>query len=381
MRLLGVKINFDYNSEARVFATLLHHRRGRYDASVIYNCWDGASQGVDAFEMFSESEAWRVDTGWRPNPDGKRSILGKAVSAARIHRSLPALIKRVEEYDPDVIYSCQQKWDCYVATEIAQKLNRPQIIHLHYVPGPWLGKQTLERLKTCEHVVTVSDFIRHLAIRHGVHRDHVTAVKNTMPLFDPQPVEKRAAIRQEFGIPQEASVLGIVGRLVPGKGHSDTILAFARVAKNFTDSHLVVVGDGELRPHLEDQAKRLGLEARIHFTGVRSDVPLLLSSFNIFVHPTRMDPAPLAVLEACASALPIVAYEEGGVCEFVENGRTGLLTPPENVDGLARSMFTLLESPQRAQDMGFAARDRVGTHFRPQDSAAQFAELLVDVLP
>lgn len=381
MRLLGVKINFDYNSEARVFATLLHHRRGRYEASVIYNCWEESSQGVDAFEMFSESEAWRVDTGWRPNPDGKRSLVGKAISTARIHRSLPGLIKRVQEYDPDVIYSCQQKWDCFVATEIAQKLKRPQIIHLHYVPGPWLGKQPLERLKTCEHVVTVSDFIRHLAIRHGVHRDHVTTVKNTMPLFAPPSDEARLAVRQELRIPHNALVLGIVGRLVPGKGHSDTILAFARVAQAFPNSHLVIVGDGELRPQLEEQSKRLGLDSRIHFTGVRSDVPLLLSSFNIFVHPTRMDPAPLAVLEACASALPIVAYEEGGVCEFVENGRTGLLTAPENVDGLARSLFTLLESPERAHDMGMAARERVGTHFRPEDSAARFAELLVDVLP
>ena len=94
MRLLGVKINFDYNSEARVFATLLHHRRGRYDASVIYNCWEESSQGVAAFEMFAGAEAWRVDTGWRPNPDGKRSPIGKAVSAMKIHRSIPALIKR-----------------------------------------------------------------------------------------------------------------------------------------------------------------------------------------------------------------------------------------------------------------------------------------------
>lgn len=381
MRLLGVKINFDYNSEARVFATLLHHRRGRYDAEVIYNCWEESSQGVDAFEMFAEAQAWRIDTGWRPNPDNKRSVVGKAVSAMRINRSLAGLVKRAEEYDPDVIYSCQQKWDCYVATHIAQKLKRPQIIHLHYVPGPWLGAQPLERLKTCDHVVTVSDFIRHLAIRHGVHRDNVSTVKNTMPLFEPQPEATRQAIRAEMNIPATAPVLGIVGRLVSGKGHSDTILAFARIAKRFPDSHLVVVGDGDLRPQLEKQAQGLGLGERIHFTGVRSDVPILLGSFDIFVHPTRMDPAPLAVLEACASGLPVLAYEEGGVCEFVENGRTGLLTPPENIDGLSQSMLTLLEAPERAKVMGTAARERVGTHFRPEDSAMTFAQLLGNVLP
>jgi glycosyltransferase involved in cell wall biosynthesis len=108
---------------------------------------------------------------------------------------------------------------------------------------------------------------------------------------------------------------------------------------------------------------------------------MLLAAFDIFVHPTRMDPAPLAVLEACASALPVVAYEEGGVCEFVENGRTGLLTPPENIDGLARSMYSLLENPGRAKEMGAASRTRIGTHFRPEDSGATFATLLGNVLP
>ncbi|GDX40796.1 hypothetical protein LBMAG21_10880 [Armatimonadota bacterium] len=381
MRLLGIKINFDYNSETRVFATLLHHRRGRYDASVIYNCWEGSSQGVERFEDFAEAETWRVDTGWRPNPEGKRSLVGKAVSTARIHASLPKLLKRLAEFDPDVIYSCQQKYDCLVASYLAEKLKRPQIIHLHYVPGPWLGQQAMEQLKKVEHVVTVSDFIRHLAIRHGVHRDHVSTVRNVMPISPPVAEAKRLEIRAALEIPADTMVIGNVGRLTAGKGHADTINAFAKISKAFPDAHLVIVGGGDLETSLQAQAAALKLKERIHFTGVRSDVPDLLGSFDIFIHPTRMDPAPLAVLEACSSGLPVLAYEEGGVCEFIENGRTGLLTPPESVDGLARSMVALLKAPEQAKAMGQASRERVATRFRPEDVGIEFADLLERALP
>src|SRR5688572_30847882 len=117
MRLLATKINHDYNSEAKVFATLLRHRADRYDVATVYNCWTGASQGAEEFERYSGTEIWRIDTGWRPIFDGKRSFGTKLRFSARVQASLPEIYRRARRFAPDVVYSCQQKWDCIIATE------------------------------------------------------------------------------------------------------------------------------------------------------------------------------------------------------------------------------------------------------------------------
>jgi glycosyltransferase involved in cell wall biosynthesis len=182
-----------------------------------------------------------------------------------------------------------------------------------------------------------------------------------------------------LGIPADARVVGFVSRIDPFKGHSDALRAFAQTVALQENAFMLIVGDGQLRPDVETEAMRLGLTNRILFTGFRSDVPKLLSVMDVFIHPSSSDACPLAVLEASAAAIPVVAYMDGGIPEIVISGVTGLLTPSGTVDQLSSALAALLRDRDRSNSMGRAGRDRMAQEFQPISAGARFANILTDV--
>ncbi len=379
MRFFGITIANGLSSEARVFAGLLGNRHDSYEPTVIYNAWGNQDQGIETFQKLSKVDVRSLDMGWRPNTSGSRPVTGKIASALQFRLVLPRILRLAQEAQPDIIYSCQQAWDCAAATYVAQRLNKPQVIHLHYIIGPWLKEQPLERLKTCDHVVTVSDFIRKEAMDYGISPDKITTVPNTMPLFPPADKATRVRLRCEWNIPVDAPVIAQVGRIDPGKGVDDTIRGFASVASKFSTAHLVIVGDGSERNRLQSEVNRSEFVDRILFTGRRNDIPDVLASVDIFSHPSRQDPAPLAILEAMASGLPIIAFAEGGVCDFVNSGETGFLVSPREPSGLVAAMDTMLSDLSVARRMGKAGRERCFAHFKPEVSGQKLVDVLLRV--
>jgi len=380
-RLLGVQIANGYSPEAQVFARLLAHASPKIlEPHVFYQKWEGDPQSAKRFQEASSAPVQTLDFGWR-SVSAHRSFPAKAGARLRFLASLPQALRLARHINPDVIYSCQQLWDCQAATYLARKLNKPQVIHLHYIIGPWLHRPILERLRTCAHVVTVSDFIREEALRHGVLPQKVTTIRNTItaaPISEPG---TRDAVCQEMGFSSNTVLLGIVARLDPDKGQSDTLRAFAKVVGEHPQARLLIVGN-ETPWHpgysevLKNEARSLGLEKSVRFLGYRSDVPRLLAALDVFVHPTRKDPCPLAVLEAAAVSLPVVAYAEGGAKELVQDGVTGLLTAPEDVDALARSLTRLIGDLDYARALGRAGHSRIMSEFQPAPAGNAFAVLM-----
>jgi glycosyltransferase involved in cell wall biosynthesis len=394
LRFLGIKIHGGYTSEAKVFSALLGHRRNAYDARVIYHVWPGEN-GAELFERDSQATLEKSDFALRPNLGEGRGPVEKLAAFTRFRTLFPAALRRARAYAPDVIYSSQQLWDCALATYIAQRLGKPHVMHLHFVVGTWLKTGFSEtpgvvgainavlgfadpvaRLKECAHVVAISDYIWKDAVQNGIAPDRVTTIRNTMTLFPPPAPCTREAVRREFGLPEDAPILGIVGRVDPGKGQEDTLAAFARIAPAFPDAHLLIVGNGTIEAKVQAQAAKAGLEKRVLFTGKRADVPRLLAAMDIFSHPSRREPFGLAITEAASAGLPVVAYAEGGVSEIVQDGVTGLLVTPGSTEELADSLARLLANPETARRMGAAGRQRIATAFRPEEAGQAFAALL-----
>lgn len=290
------------------------------------------------------------------------------------------MLRIARAYDPDIIYSSQQRWECLAGTYIARRLGKPQIIHLHYTIGPWLHRHPLQRLLSCDHVVTVSDFIRGQALRHGIPAERVTTIRNPVSPFPPPSPGARGSVRTELDVPADVPLIGIVARLDPLKGQDDTIAAFAKIAAASPAARLIIVGDGPTRAALAAQAAETGLSDRIIFTGRRPDVPRILAALDVFVHPSRHEPFGLAVAEASAAGLPVIAYAEGGMSEIVVDGETGLLAPPGDIDTLATNLAELLQKPDTARGMGAAGRQRIAANFRPEDAGREFAAILDRIL-
>jgi glycosyltransferase involved in cell wall biosynthesis len=158
-----------------------------------------------------------------------------------------------------------------------------------------------------------------------------------------------AAERQDvLGTTNQVPLLVSVARLEPDKDHATLLRALARVPQ----AHLALVGDGELRPRLQAQARSLGIAGRVHFLGRRPDVPQLLKMSDVFVHSTHSDGFCLAALEAMAAGIPVIATSVPGLAEVV--GNAGVLLPPGDDAALAVAISSLLASEGRRKELAAA---------------------------
>jgi glycosyltransferase involved in cell wall biosynthesis len=166
-----------------------------------------------------------------------------------------------------------------------------------------------------------------------------------------------------------ARVVGNVARLSEQKGHRDLIAAAPLVLERRPDVRFVVAGDGELRAELERLAAPLG--DRFTFLGWRDDVPALLSTFDVFAFPSRFEGLCLAVIEAQAAGVPVVATPVGGIRETVVDGETGWLVPPRDVDALAERISWCLDNGEAAQRVAVEAQKRVLERFSVERMVAE----------
>jgi glycosyltransferase involved in cell wall biosynthesis len=187
--------------------------------------------------------------------------------------------------------------------------------------------------------------------RVAARRLHV--VPNGIPLrhFGPD-TGARARARGELGIPQDALVVGSVGRLAPEKDYPLLVRAMRPLLGDRI--RLVIVGEGESRAEIE-RAVVPELAKFVTLTGARRDVPAFLAAFDVFALPSRTEGLPLAIPEAMASSLPVVATSVGGLPSSVP-GDCGVLVPPADEVSLRAALGALLGDRARARAMGDAAR-------------------------
>jgi glycosyltransferase involved in cell wall biosynthesis len=179
----------------------------------------------------------------------------------------------------------------------------------------------------------------------------------------------RKALRQELGIPPDAPVIGIVGRLAEQKGHTLLLDAFATVVAQSPEVVLLVVGEGPLRPTLAEQADHLGIGRSVYWMGRQSqeEVFRLYATMDIFVMPSLYEGFGLTAAEAMAAGLPVIGTRVDGLSEIIADGETGILIPPGDINTLARSMLTLLWQPANRKVMGENGRRRVEQLFSSEE--------------
>ena len=168
-------------------------------------------------------------------------------------------------------------------------------------------------------------------------------------------------------------VMLFTARLQPQKDHQTLFHALKRVV----GAHLLLAGDGELRPQLMRLAQELGLSSRIHFLGRRDDIPQLLKIADVYAHSAHSEGFGIAALEAMAAGVPVVASNLPGLAEVV--GEAGILVPPGDSDAMASALNRVLESAELRQKLSSAGRQRA-QEFSIEKTAQQFSELYARVL-
>ncbi len=164
--------------------------------------------------------------------------------------------------------------------------------------------------------------------------------------------------RRRNGFSDDDGLIVSVARLEPQKNPLRLIEAFARGLGAGAHWRLLIAGDGSLRRSAAEHAARIGIGARVHFLGVRADVPEVLAACDVFALAADWEGSPMAVIEAMASGLPVVATAVGGVPELVEHCVSGLLVKPGDAAGLAESLAALARDRERRTGFGRCARER-----------------------
>jgi glycosyltransferase involved in cell wall biosynthesis len=190
----------------------------------------------------------------------------------------------------------------------------------------------------------------------------------------------RAAVRRELGAGEGDLVIGNVARLQPAKGHEHLLDAFARVRAARPDARLVVVGWGTSEAALRARAARLGVADRVAFLGKRHDVHRLLAAFDVFAFPSIHEGQGIALLEAMAAGVPIVASAADGIPEMVRDGETGLLVPPADAAALAAGILRLAGDAALAARVRDRARAVVAAEYSVEAAAARYEALYASLL-
>jgi glycosyltransferase involved in cell wall biosynthesis len=238
---------------------------------------------------------------------------------------------------------------------------------LHIALERWGGKRT-------DFLFTQSDEDRRTAIAKGIiASDKILTIGNgiDMERFDPAKIsaDVLAEKRTELGIPEDVPVIGIIGRLVREKGYVELFQAGRIVSAKIPDVHFLVIGSAlksdhdAAREEIDTAIKRTGLADRVHFAGLRTDVPELLSLCTVYTLPSWREGMPRSIIEAMAMERPVVATNIRGCREEVIEGETGYLVPVRDAVSLGAALLKVLENPDEGRRMGIAGRKRALERF------------------
>lgn len=230
-------------------------------------------------------------------------------------------------------------------------------------------------LRRFNRVVGVSSTVASTLADAGVPGDRIRTIANGVPI---NTVPART-LHQFGGTPIDGRiVVGLVGRLVPQKGFQFLLRGAQKVISEFPEALFVFVGDGFYRRELEQLAVECGVARHVVFTGERADMDAVFRSFDIFVLPSLREGMPVTVLEAMAASVPVIATQVGGIPKLLENG-TGILVDPEDADGLAENLISLIADPIRRQALGGRGRASIERGFSAERMAENYAQLYREV--
>jgi glycosyltransferase involved in cell wall biosynthesis len=311
--------------------------------------------------------------------------LGRRISPISDLRAFAQLLRLVFREAPDVVHTHTAKAGT-VGRLAAWLFNctRPRqrrclvvhtfhghVLHGYFRPAANVAVRLAERTlaRITDRIVTISPAQRDdIVTRFRIAPAARTAIVPLGLALEPLArLDTRAPhLRRQFGIPEQALVVGYVGRFVAIKDLPTLIRAFARVATARPEAVLLLAGDGPLRAEIDALIASLALTPRVRLVGWVEEVAPLHATIDICVLSSLNEGTPVALIEAMAAAKPVVATRVGGVADIVEHERTGLLVPPGNPDALADGIVRLAADPAERSRMGAAGREAVVARFSPE---------------
>ncbi|MCM5679454.1 glycosyltransferase [Schlegelella sp. S2-27] len=258
---------------------------------------------------------------------------------------------------------------------------RPDVVHLHSRRGSDLWGGLAARLegvpavlsrrvdnpesrawvalkyRLYRRVIAISNGIRDVLLDEGVPADKVVCVHSSVDTERYRPGGgDRPWFLSEFGLEPGQPVLAMVAQFIARKGHRTLIDAMPAVLQAHPRARVLLFGQGPEQPAIDELIRARGLQGSVVLAGFRNDLQRVLPCLDVVVHPATMEGLGVALLQAAACGVPMVAARAGGIPEIVVDGRTGILIEPGDAPALARGIVTLLDAPALRAEYGGAGR-------------------------
>jgi glycosyltransferase involved in cell wall biosynthesis len=277
---------------------------------------------------------------------------------------------------------------------VAARITRvPVVVHTFHVlavrsglgRGHRLAYLLLDRSvrRFAHRYVAVAPRLAREAVEQGIAPPGDIVVVPSAVDLDNIPVDADPEVRADLSVPDDAPLVGTVGRIVAQKCPLDFVRMCALIHDERPEVRFAMVGDTTLESaglerETRQEAERLGVP--VVFTGFRPDAPRIAAAFDVYVVPSLYEGLGRALTEAMASARPVVATAVNGVPDLVEPGVTGLLAAPGDPAGLAAAVLWMLDHPGEARQMAAQGRERVRSHFGPSVMCDALDELYSQLL-
>lgn len=279
-----------------------------------------------------------------------------------------------------VVFNCKHRFDLKTILSIRNfiKKNKINIIQTHGYKSnfyafcaslftnipliatchPWIQTNRLIKfyamidkllLMKFDKIITISEEMKQEILNTGIDENKLHIIDNGINVERFKKKYNRKKICAQFSIPINSKVIGTISRLTPEKGHHVFIETAKKIIKAYPLTLFVIAGNGILENELKQKVKELKISDRLIFTGLVDDIPKLLSLFEIFVLPSLTEGFPMALLEAMAAKIPVIASKVGAIPKLIIHNKTGLLVEPQNISSLKKAIIDLLNNKDNAK--------------------------------
>tara|TARA_R110002049_G_scaffold2750_8_gene22329 strand:+ start:297620 stop:298750 length:1131 start_codon:yes stop_codon:yes gene_type:complete len=304
-----------------------------------------------------------------------------------------AIGKTIRDFRPDVVHTHSAKGGL-LGRMVAHRENVPAIVHsVHGAPfHPYqsaIAKNFFQRCerwaaKRCHRLISVADAMTDLMVEANIApREKFTTIYSGM---DVEPFlhapEHRQAIREKYGIGDEQIVIGKIARLFHLKGHDDLITAAEQVVAQHPNVRFLLVGDGILKPALQQRIESLGMQHHFIFTGLVApdEVPPLIGAMDALVHTSYREGLARALPQSLIAGRPVVSYDIDGAREVAISDETGFLVPPGDTASLADALGRLAADKSLRDRLGREGRSRFTDQFRHETMTKQIRAVYQQLL-
>ncbi len=230
-----------------------------------------------------------------------------------------------------------------------------------------MGNLCIDRVVCCSHAAQ-----QWTLAKERIQPNKILTIHNGVDLNRFSPGPHRLKIREEFGVPAAAQVLGTVANFSYEKAYPYLLETMNLILTENPQTWFLLVGSGPLLDKMKCESKKIARSEQIVFTGFREDIPDLMDAMDVFALASLSEGFPNVLLEAMAMAKPVVATDVGGIPELISSGNDGVLVHPKDGKAMAAAILQLLRDPQTASRLGETARNKIASNFTIQKMVDQY---------